>query len=214
MGLVFQAGGAMPVNHPTYVKRKADETALQASLNGEYLHVIAPRQMGKTSLLKRMVYRLNEIGWRCAYVDLSLLMGFPKTDWYREFGKILGENLTPDQIPNLLNQIELRHYLLNVALPYVDAHPYVALCLDEVEGVGKARDDDDQPFSDIFFMTLRNLYNQRDDYEGTLVVALAGAMNPDTLVTDPHISPFNVGQEISLNDFTSDEAHLLEVSTL
>lgn len=209
MKSVFQAGGALPVNHSTYVERQADQIALRTALNGEYLQIIAPRQMGKTSLLKRLAHRLNEMGWRCTYVDLSLLMGFPKAAWYTEFGKILGESLTPDQIPNLSNQIDLRRYLLDVALPYADSQPYIALCLDEVEGAGKARDTDGQPFSDTFFMTLRNLYNQRDDYEGTLVVALAGAVDPDALVTDPNISPFNVGQEVSLDDFTLAETRTL-----
>lgn len=209
MGSVFHAGGALPVNCSTYVERQADQAALRAFLNGEYLQIIAPRQMGKTSLIKRLARRLSEIGWRCAYVDLSLLMGFPKAAWYSEFGKILGESLTPDQIPNLTNQIDLRRYLLDGALPYAETQPYIALCLDEVEGASKARDADGKFFSDTFFMTLRNLYNQRDDYEGTLVVALAGAVDPDALVTDPDISPFNVGQEVSLDDFTIAETRTL-----
>ncbi|MCL4298982.1 MAG: AAA-like domain-containing protein [Anaerolineae bacterium] len=205
----FQAGGALPVNYPTYVERQADQDALRVALNGEYLRLIAPRQMGKTSLLKRLAHRLNDMGWRCAYVDLSLLMGFPKSIWYAEFGKILGESLTPGQIPNLSNQIDLRRYLVNMALPYAQGYSYMALCLDEVEGAGKARDIDSQPFSDTFFMTLRNLYNQRDDYKGTLIVALAGAVDPDELVTDPDISPFNVGQEVGLDDFTQPETRNL-----
>ena len=48
-------------------------------------------------------------------------------------------------------------------------------------------------------MTRRNLYSQRNDYEGTIVVALAGAVNPGDLVKDPDISPFNVGEEIGLH---------------
>ena len=219
MKSLFQAGGALPVNHSSYVKRQADQAAFQTAQNGEYLQIIAPRQMGKTSLIKRLAHRLNEMGWRCAYVDLSLLMGFPKAAWYSEFGKILGESLTPGQIPNLTNQIDLRRYLLDGALPYAETQPYIALCLDEVEGAGKARDADGKFFSDTFFMTLRNLYNQRDDYEGTLVVVLAGAVDPDALVTDPDISPFNVGQEVSLDDFTIAETrtltnHLTELDIL
>lgn len=209
MRSVFQAGGALPVDHPTYVVRQADHEALRAALDGEYLHIIAPRQIGKTSLLKRLSARLGETGWRCAYMDLATLMDFTKLAWYAELGKALARDLTPDQVPNLTNQVDLRSYLLDQALPWPDGQPCIALFLDEVEGAGKARDADGKSFSDTFFMTLRNLYIQRDDYEGTLVVALVGAVNPSDLVRDPDISPFNVGQEISLDDFTHAETRVL-----
>ncbi|HID64297.1 MAG TPA: DUF4062 domain-containing protein [Anaerolineae bacterium] len=209
MNSIFQAGGALPADHPTYVERQADHDALRAALDGEYLHVIAPRQVGKTSLLKRLAVRLGEMGWRCAYVDLSTLMDFPKPDWYAELGKALAHSLTPDQAPALSNQVDLRRYLLDQALPWPNSQPCIALFLDEVEGTGKAQDTDGTPFSDTFFMTLRNLYIQWDNYGGTLVVALAGAVDPSDLVKDPDISPFNVGREIGLDDFTSAETRVL-----
>jgi hypothetical protein len=208
MRSVFQAGGALSANHATYVKRQADHGALRAALDGEYLHVIAPRQVGKTSLLKRLVYKLEDMGWGCAYVDLAPLMDLPKSDWYTELGKALAEALTPGDVPKLTNQIELRNYLLNRALPWSDGYPCIALVLDEVEGAGKARDINGNPFSDTFFMTLRNLY-QVNDHRGRLVVALAGAVNPDELVKDPDISPFNVGREVDLDDFTPTETQSL-----
>ena len=81
MSPIFQAGGALPADHATYVERQADRDALHAALNGEYLHVIAPRQVGKTSFLKRLAARLDKMGWHFAYVDLATLMDFPKPDW-------------------------------------------------------------------------------------------------------------------------------------
>jgi hypothetical protein len=209
MSSIFQAGGALPADHTTYVERRADHDALRAVLDGEYLHVIAPRQVGKTSLLKRLAARLGEMGWRCAYVDLSTLMDFPKPSWYTELGKVLAHSLTPGQTPTLSNQVDLRCYLLDQALPWLNSQPCIALFLDEVEGAGKARDTNGTSFSDTFFMTLRNLYIQRDNYEGTLVVALAGAVDPSDLVKDPDISPFNVGREIGLDDFTVSETRTL-----
>lgn len=209
MKSIFHSGGALPFNHSTYVERRADDEAFRAILNGEYIHVIAPRQVGKTSLLKRLAVRLNEMGWRCAYLDLATFMGFTKPTWYAEFGKELGRSLTPGDVPKLGSQLDLRRYLLDQALSWSGAQSYIEVFLDEVEGVTKAHDENGQPFSDTFFMVLRNLYNQRDDYEGTLVVALAGAVNPNDLVQDPNISPFNIGQEISLDDFTTTETQTL-----
>jgi len=209
MSSIFQAGGALPADHFTYVERQADYDALRAAVDGEYLHVIAPRQLGKTSLLKRLAHRLAEMGWRCVYVDLATLMDFPKPDWYAELGKVLARTLTPGEVPALANQVDLRCYLLDQALPRSDGQPCIALLLDEVEGAGKARDADGKPFSDTFFSMFRALYNERDRISGTLVVALAGAVNPGDLVSDPDVSPFNVGREIGLDDFTSAEAQAL-----
>lgn len=205
MNSIFVAGGALPARHPTYVERQADQDALRAALNAEYLHIIAPRQIGKTSLLKRLAAMLQEIGWRCAYVDLSTLMDFPKAAWYAEIGRILASSLTPGYIPTITNQVDLRYYLLDQALPWSNSQRLVALFFDEVEGASKAHDTDGTVFSDTFLMTLRNLYIQRDSYQGSIVVALAGATNPSELVKDPNISPFNVGQEIELDDFSSNE---------
>ena len=209
MSTVFQAGGALPADHPTYVERQADHDALHAALNGEYLHVIAPRQVGKTALLKRLAACLGEMGWRCAYADLSSLMDLSKKTWYAELGIVLAHSLTPSYIPALANQVDLRHYLLDQALPWSNGQPWVALLLDEVESAGKARDPDGKPFSDTFFSMFRAVYNERDKFNGTLVVALSGAVNPDDLVKDLDISPFNVGREIGLDDFTSAETRTL-----
>ena len=216
---IFQAGGALSVQQGSYITRRADGDALQAILGGEYVHIIAPRQLGKTSLLKRLNTQLTEIGWRCAYVDLATLMGLVKPEWYTELGRELADTLTPGMVPSLKNQLDLRRYLLDVALPWLDAKSYVVLFLDEVEGASKVYDENGRSFSDTFFMVLRNLYNQRDSYKGTLVVVLAGAVSPTELVQEPAISPFNVGQEVSLDDFSPTETkeltqHLTEMEVL
>lgn len=209
MNRIFQVSGALSANHPTYVQRQADIDAWHAARDGEYLHIIAPRQEGKTALLKRLMAKLGELGWRCAYVNLSWLKDLRKPAWYAELGRELADGLTPGQSPVLTDQTDLRRYLLKQALPWPDHQPRIALLLDEVDGAGKAQDADGEPFSDTFFMMLRNLYIQRDDYEGTIIVILAGAVNPENLVKDPDSSPFNVGEEIGLNNFTPEQTRKL-----
>ncbi len=209
MSAIFYGGGALPANHRTYIAREADEEALETLLDGEYLHLIAPRQIGKTSLLRSLAVRLQELGWRCAYVDFSPLADLPKTKWYAELGQTLGKALTPGSVPELTNQVDLRNYLIEQALYWRGRPPRLALLFDEVEGVAKAKDNVGQPFSDTFFMMLRNLYIQRDDYDGTISIAFAGATDPSELVQDMSISPFNIGAEIMLNDFTESEARQL-----
>jgi len=209
MSTIFLAGGALPARHRSYIEREADDEALAIMLDGEYLHLIAPRQIGKTSLLRHLSAKLQEVGWRCAYVDLSMLMDFAKADWYGELGRTLGRALTPGAVPILANQIDLRNYLLEQALPWHGKQPSIALLFDEVEGAAKAQDNAGLAFSDTFFMTLRNLYIQRDDYDGTISIAFAGATDPGELVKDVSISPFNIGSEVALDDFTWPESHAL-----
>ncbi len=213
MSSIFQAGGALLHNSSTYVERQTDVDALRTILNGEYLHIIAPRQYGKTSLLKHLKRILEEDGWHCAYVDLTNCMKCSKSAWYKNLGKELARQLTASRSdPQLADQIDLRTYLFDLLDPpssLSEGEPRIALLWDEVEGACIPRDDRGEPFHEDFFMMLRALYNERDSYNGTLVVALAGATDPKNFVKNPDISPFNVGQKISLDDFTAIEAKRL-----
>lgn len=217
MSFIFQAGGPLQANHLAYVLRHdVDNLAFVTAINGEILHIIAPRQTGKTSLLKRLKYRLLEEGWRCVYLDLSRLMNLTPTQWYIELGNVLTGELTPGEFTKITNQVELRHYLINISLSWRGRLPHIALLFDEVEAVLKVQSEQVSSFSDAFFMTLRNLYNDQDSYNGYLAIALAAAVNPISLVKDTSISPFNYGQKINLDDFTLAEAsilteHLLEL---
>jgi hypothetical protein len=183
MTRIFHAGGALSITHSSYVRRLADRDAQGFAEACEYLYIIAPRQMGKTSLLKRLAFELSEKKWRCSYVDLSALKGKKERDWYDGLGRLLSPSLTPGHRPSLAEPIDLRFYLLSDVLPQSSSLPRVALLFDEVEAMTE------HPFSDGFFMTLRSLYNERDDYSGDLVVAFAGTVNPLQLVKDDTISP-------------------------
>ena len=203
----FQTGGGgLPENHPAYTSRhNLDNDAFNAALNGELLHVIAPRQVGKTSLLKRLRARLLERGWRCVIVDLSTLLGFSMTTWYRELGHKLAVELTPGISLTLTNHLNMSAYLDREAMHEQYGPPRIAVLFDEVESVIKVHDEQGQSFSDAFFMTIRDLYQKRDTRNGLLAIGLAGAMSATYLVKESRISPFNVGQPLSIDDFTLDE---------
>lgn len=213
MRSIFHAGGALLSNSPTYAERQADIDALRTISNGEYLHVIAPRQYGKTSLLKHLKGILEEDGWHCAYIDLTNCMKCTRAAWYKNLGKELARQLTASRSdPQLTDQIDLRTYLFDLLDPVSslpEGEPRIALLLDEVEGAGIQGDERSENFHEDFFMMLRALYNERDSYHGTFVIVLAGATDPKNLVKNPDISPFNVGQKISLDDFTFTEAKRL-----
>src|SRR5947209_3886666 len=109
MTFIFQAGGPLPDDHPVYVIRQADADAFGSAIigNSEILKVVAPRHLGKSSLLKRLRHRLLEEGWRCCYIDLSILMKLPRYEWYASLGDFLSSELTPGNNQGLKNHIEM-----------------------------------------------------------------------------------------------------------
>src|SRR5438477_3008282 len=101
----FKAGsGGLSENHPAYASRRnVDDHAFKMALEGELFYVNAPRQLGKTSLLKRLRARLIENGWRCVIVDLATLLNLPMVKWYSALGKQLTAELTPRTSITLTN---------------------------------------------------------------------------------------------------------------
>ena len=64
------------------------------------------------------------------------------------------------------------------------------------------------PFSsDEFFAAIRQCFNERsvDPVWSRLTFCLLGVATPSDLIKDPHISPFNIGRRIVLEDFKKDE---------
>src|SRR4051794_13728269 len=67
----FQTYGALDVDSPSYVERPADSELLEAIGRHELCLVLAPRQMGKSSLMVRARKALIDRGARVAIVDLQ-----------------------------------------------------------------------------------------------------------------------------------------------
>src|SRR5207249_4310643 len=79
----FQSGGALREG-ALYVERPADKELPEALLSGEFCYVLAPRQIGKSSLRARTEKQLRKAGIRCVTIDLSRIGTSEMTpeQWY------------------------------------------------------------------------------------------------------------------------------------
>ncbi|MCA9942898.1 MAG: SIR2 family protein [Anaerolineales bacterium] len=203
---IFYTSGALMSVYPHYVVRQSDRIAGIAMDNGNLVYTMAPRQMGKTSLLKRLAARKRGEGWCCCFIDLASFKNLERHIWFSYLGQRIAEACEIEKAnTDLQDQQGFASFLRNeIGLIRSVKQIKLALFFDEVEGLLSV------DFSDEFLMTLRDLYQQREDYkENKLLFAFAGAIDHHKLVADPDISPFNVAKEINLLNFTVEESYVL-----
>lgn len=204
----LQAGGALGLDK-LYVERPADRELHRALAAGEFCYVLAPRQSGKSSLRVRTAARLRAAGVLCATLDLTQI-GVKVTldEWYFGLVDMIAERLSlpdPGEFWEQRRQVSpvqrMLRYLRDVLLAQVDQP--VVLFIDEIDTVLAL----DLPRDD-FFAAIRSLYNQRAEEPRCqrLTFCLLGVAAPADLMRDPSRTPFNIGQDIRLDDFTAEEA--------
>jgi hypothetical protein len=198
-------GGGLPEKHPAYIlRRKLDDEALRVAVQGQLFQVIAPRQVGKTSLLYHLRWRLQEQGWRCVVVDLARLRNLKMAVWYEALGHMLAAELTPGLQLTLTNHLTLFEYLTGKAMHERYGSPQVAVFFDAVENALGARDEQGEPFSDTFFSAIRSHYDN-SPHPISLTIGLASAISSRHLVSDKRISPFSIGSQLDIDDFNQTE---------
>jgi tetratricopeptide (TPR) repeat protein len=67
----FSAGAALAPRCPSYVERSADAELFDSVLAGHFCYVPAPHHMGKSSLMLRTAWKLEQCGVSTTTVDLS-----------------------------------------------------------------------------------------------------------------------------------------------
>ncbi len=208
----LQVGGAVRAGAP-YVERPADRLLPEALLRGELCYVLAPRQIGKSSLRVRAAATLRAAGLRVVSIDLSGFgaAGLDPESWFYGLAMELGAGLDRADAHRVWEETGGRppaaRWLTTLERLVVrDPEPPVVVLLDEIDAVLAL------PFGgEDLFAAIRAAHDARaeDPAWGRLRFGLLGVASPADLIQDPRRTPFNVGRAVRLEDFRPDEAAAL-----
>ncbi|WP_205127616.1 AAA family ATPase [Okeania hirsuta] len=224
----YKVGGSLPNNSPTYVVRQADRILYQALKQGDFCYILNARQMGKSSLMVRMIHHLNHEGHHCAAIDLTQIGNENVTveQWYKGLAVDL---LRSFRLMKKFNLIKLKtwwndrldispvqrlsQFIEDILLVELnnendESIKKVFIFLDEVDTILSLK----FPVND-FFALIRSCYNKRmihpESIYQNLAFAFFGVATPSELMTDMRRTPFNIGQTIELESFKKHEAQPL-----
>ncbi len=195
----FHWGGNLDPNSPVYIKRPEDDKLPEHIAAGDFVTVLAPRQMGKTSLLLRVRRLLTEAGMAIAYVDLSPAREESLESWYAHLSTGIAEQVLPggDHPPLPQSHLEFVQFLRAVSTQLGNTR--LCIMLDEV---GTVPED----MSDAFFGNVRYVFSNRQvkpEFRFTNFV-LCGTFQPRDLIKNPANSPFNISKTLRMSDLTRD----------
>jgi Flp pilus assembly protein TadD len=208
----FVIGGALKLDSLSYVKRPADDDLYNSVWLGKFCYVLTPRQMGKSSLMVRTAYRLQQQGVRTAIIDLADIGSNATEDqWYWGMLSHLRDGLGLsldlqawwDQHMALGAVQRFTAFLRDIVLQEIPDR--VVIFVDEIDTTLSLG------FSDDFFAAIRSLYNARAYTPNLdrLTFVLLGVTTPTDLIRNRRRTPFNIGHAIDLSEFTHQDAQVL-----
>lgn len=189
----------------TPIEERCYETILQA---GSLIRIKAPKQMGKTSLLERIIAHSNQRGYHT--VRLNLLQAdttvFSNLDKFlRCFCAYVSHKL---KLPTSFNESwdEYRGSIINCTTYFEDyilhqINNNLVLALDEVDRVFQYPD-----ISQGFFAMLRSWHEEAKTVEMWEKLRLAVVHSTENYGSlDINQSPFNVGLVVELTEFAPEQ---------
>jgi hypothetical protein len=201
----LQAGGTLNPRRHVYIQRPEDERALRLLIAGDYVNILSSRQMGKSSLMVRIVRELKVRGARVATVDLAADVGAPPDadTFYLSLLRFIARELDAEvalddwwkkRSSDSVNR-RFIDFFQTIVLGQISGP--IVICLDEIDSTLRL------PYTDDLFTAIRGMYNQRATSPAfdRLTFCLLGVANPNELIKDRRTTPYNIGTTIELRDF-------------
>ena len=206
--------GSVPLNSVFYIQRNLIEercydTILQA---GSLIRIKAPNQMGKTSLLDRIIAHSNQQDYhtvRLNFLQAETTVFNDLDKFLRWFCAYVSHKL---KLPSLLNESwdEYRGSIINCTTYFEDnilaeINNNLVLALDEVDRVFQYPE-----ISQGFFAMLRSWHEEAKTMEIWEKLRLAVVHSTENYGSlDINQSPFNVGLVVELTEFTQEQIEIL-----
>ncbi len=213
-GEFFSVGAPLHAVRAGYVRRKADDLLYDTLVSGRYAHVLAPDRTGKSSLVAATTARLENNGCKVAVLDLAQIGlrdgGGDAGRWYYNVAyRLLRQLRIRYDLQSwwhdksiLSNRQRLLEFYSEILLQFVPER--IVVFLDEIQCI------EELPFADQLLASVRAAHNARttDPDFSRLSFVLLGECDPINLIEEAELSPFNVTQQVVLNDFTREELNL------
>ena len=213
-GEFFSVGAPLHAVRAGYIQRRADDILYKTLVSGRYAHVLAPDRSGKSSLIAATAARLEASGCKIAILDLAQIGmrdsgGDPGRWYYNVAYRILRQLRIRYDLQTwwhdksiLSNRQRLLEFYSEIVLQFVAEQ--VVVFVDEIQCI------EEMPFAHQLRASIRAAHNARttDPDFARLSFALLGECDPVSLISEPELSPFNVTQQILLDDFTREQLDL------
>lgn len=212
----FVVGGAVQADRSCYIERAGDQDLIYAVVGQRFAWVLSPRGSGKTSLMLRASATLRSESQHTAVVDLRQISahgeGADPSRWFYGIAHRICRELRlkfdlqtwwQDRSAFSAEQ-RFAEFFADIVLSQTEQP--VTIFFDEVEHAK------DLPFAGDFFEVIRNCYALRasEPEFRRLNFVVLGTGAHSQICPDAAISPFVIGEEIVLSDFTLDETLRLQ----
>jgi len=213
-GEFFSVGVPLHAVRAGYVRRRADDQLYNCVMSGRYAHVVAPDRSGKSSLIAAIAARLEKNARRIAVLDLAQFGdrdgGTDSGRWYYSVAyRLLRQLRVRYDLQSwwqdksvLSNRQRLFEFYSEVLLQHV-VEPIVVF-VDEIQCI------ENLSYAGELLASMRAAHNARttDPDFSRLCFILLGECDPVSLMQEAEWSPFNVTQQIVLDDFSRAELDL------
>lgn len=198
--------GQVPLNSPFYVERPPIEATCYTAIlkPGILIRIKAPRQMGKTSLMSRILHQGEKQGYQTGFINLWSRELFKNLDSFLEsfcanVSLELGIEEKIDQYwkpQRYSSQTNCTNYFQSYLLK--ELKQPVILGLDEVDRIFQYSE-----IADEFLTMLRSWHEKGKNNETWQKLRLVISHSQEVYISlDVNKSPFNVGLPIDLNKFS------------